>query len=200
MTRITALIWAIILTINLFGQDKIRPVIWFGPADNVTVHGLNISPFVFKLPTNSIVNGINIEGIGIPLFLYMIPYDPTETIDTVRIGNDFNINGLNIAPAGILQHGKVNGIAVTALYSFIDQINGVGISLLFNITYKLNGMSISLNNSTVELNGIQIGLLNKAKKSMGLQLGFINKTIKLKGLQIGLWNINEKRKLPIINW
>jgi hypothetical protein len=24
--------------------------------------------------------------------------------------------------------------------------------------------------------------------------------VELNGLQIGLWNVNEKRKLPLINW
>jgi len=200
MKRATTIILTIFLTINLYGQDKIRPILWFGPADNIAVYGVNISPIVYKLSTNSVVNGINIEGVGIPLLLYMIPHDPTERTDTVTIGNDFNINGLNMAPAGILQHGTVNGIALTGLYSFINQVNGAEFSLFFNISYKLNGLSVSLNNSTVELNGLQIGLFNKSKRTKGLQLGLINRTVKLKGLQIGLWNINEKRKLPIINW
>lgn len=200
MRRITILILTIFLTINLYGQEKIRPILWFGPADNVAVNGINLSPIVFKLPTNSVVNGINIEGVGIPLFLFMIPFDPTDRTDSILIGKDFNINGLTLAPAGILQKGTVNGLAVTFLFSFIDQINGAEFSPFFNISYKLNGLSISLNNSTVELNGLQIGLFNKAKRTKGLQLGIINKTHQLKGLQIGLWNVNEKRKLPIINW
>jgi hypothetical protein len=200
MRQVATLILTIFLTINLYGQDKIRPILWFGPANNVAVYGVSISPIVFKLPTNSVVNGINIEGFGIPLFLYMIPHDPADRIDSITIGKDFNVNGLNLALAGILQRGTVNGVAATILYSFINQVNGAEISLFFNIAYKLNGLSISLNNSTVELNGLQIGFFNKAKKTRGLQLGVINRTNHLKGLQIGFWNINEKRKLPIINW
>ena len=200
MTRATILILTIFLTINIYGQDKIRPILWFGPADNVTVYGINLSPFVYKTPVNSVINGINIEGIGMPFFLFMIPNGPNIQTDTFTIGKEFNINGINIAPAGIIQTGTVNGAAITVLYSLIDQVNGAELSLFFNNTFKLNGLSVSCINSTVELNGIQIGLLNEAKRTKGLQIGVLNKTRKMKGLQIGFWNINEKRKLPIINW
>lgn len=200
MARATVLIMIIFLTINLYGQDKIRPIFWVGPADNVSVYGINFSPIVYKTPVNSVVNGINLEGIGIPLFLYMIPKEQNLQIDSLTIEKEFNINGLNIAPAGILQAGRVNGVAVTILYSFIDQVNGLELSLFFNTTLKLNGLSISSINSTVELNGLQIGLFNETKKANGLQIGILNKTQSMKGLQIGIWNINEKRKLPIINW
>jgi hypothetical protein len=200
MTRATILILTIFLTINIYGQDKIRPILWFGPADSVTVYGINLSPFVYKTPVNSVINGINIEGIGIPFFLFMIPYGPNIQSDTFTIRKEFNINGINVAPAGIIQSGTVNGVAVTVLYSFIDQVSGVELSIFFNLTYKLNGLSVSCINSTVELNGIQIGLLNETNRIKGLQIGVLNKTRKMKGLQIGFWNINEKRKLPIINW
>jgi hypothetical protein len=126
--RIAIVVWSLLLSINVFAQKNIRPVLWVGPSDNVAVYGINISPIVFKLPTNSVVNGINIEGIGVPFFLYMIPFDPTDNVDTVSFTNDFTINGLNLAPAGILQHGTVNGIAGTIMYSFVSQVNGVEFS------------------------------------------------------------------------
>lgn len=38
------------------------------------------------------------------------------------------------------------------------------------------------------------------KEFKGLQIGIRNKSDNMKGIQIGLWNVNGKRKLPIINW
>ncbi len=34
----------------------------------------------------------------------------------------------------------------------------------------------------------------------GLQIGVVNKAKRLRGIQLGIWNINERRKLPLINW
>lgn len=186
--------------IGLFAQQKNRPIIWFGPSDNVKVHGLNIAPILFKMPKNVKVNGINVEGVGIPLFLFMIPEDPADRYDTVKISNEFCVNGLSVSPAGLMHAGTVNGIAITPLYLFVEQVNGFDMALFFAISYKQNGLAVSVNNSTIELNGVQIGFFNKARRAKGVQIGVINRTVKLKGLQIGLWNVNEKRKLPIINW
>jgi hypothetical protein len=34
----------------------------------------------------------------------------------------------------------------------------------------------------------------------GLQIGIVNKSKNLRGIQIGIWNVNQKRKLPLLNW
>ena len=34
----------------------------------------------------------------------------------------------------------------------------------------------------------------------GLQIGVVNKSKNLRGIQIGIWNVNQKRRLPLINW
>jgi len=160
------------------------------------------------------VNGINFEIIGLPIFLFMIPEDPSDRDDELYILNEFNVNGISLSPAGLMHSGKVNGLAITPLYSFIHQVNGINLSLLFCITLKTNGLSYSFVNSAVEMKGVQLGMVTNSKKILGLQMGVVNKTRELyglqfgfynrtkqiKGLQIGLWNVNDKRSLPILNW
>jgi hypothetical protein len=195
--------WTIIfifLSIHSIGQVKTRQVVWLGPADSVIVNGLNIAPLMFKIPNGSTINGIDIEGVGIPIFLYMIPQDPNDNIDTVKIGKQFNINGITLSVAGLIIPGSVKGIAATPWLSFIHEVSGVNINVA-SITYRQRGIGISLFfNSTVEMSGIQLSLNNKAKRANGLQVGLVNRTQNLRGIQIGLWNINEKRKLPMFNW
>jgi hypothetical protein len=50
------------------------------------------------------------------------------------------------------------------------------------------------------VNGVELGLQNQAHRMNGLQLGLFNRCVELNGLQIGLWNVNEKRRLPFVNW
>ena len=117
------------------------------------------------------------------------------------IHNEFNVNGLTVAPLGLLHKGIVNGVAVTSWFSIIDQVNGCNLTLIGSITLKQRGVSFAgYYNSVYDMKGVQISALNTAKSVNGIQLGLYNKTTKLQGLQIGLWNVNEKRKLPIINW
>jgi hypothetical protein len=43
-------------------------------------------------------------------------------------------------------------------------------------------------------------LLNTTENLFGLQIGLYNTSENLFGLQIGIWIVNQKRKLPFINW
>ena len=72
---------------------------------------------------------------------------------------------------------------------------------LFNDAYYMNGLQVGFSNNGHKIKGLQIGILgNNTHEMKGVQIGLINKSKKLKGLQIGLWNVNQKRKLPFINW
>jgi hypothetical protein len=177
-----------------------KNILWFGPCGNVIVNGINITPLVFNFPEDVKINGINIEGIGLPLLLYMIPHTPYIMNESVVIENKFRINGLTVAPVGLVHSGTVNGLAATIPYTSIEQVNGIVIASMFNISKRINGICISIFNSTVELNGLQIGFSNEARCTKGVQIGLYNRSDKLNGLQIGFWNVNGKRKLPIINW
>jgi len=94
-----------------------------------------------------------------------------------------------------------NGIIFSTLRAFDTKVNVLVVSPFFGSGRSLNGVALNLiQNQNLIVNGTEIGLINEAGKVNGLQLGLINKTTELRGLQIGLWNVNEKRKFPIVNW
>ena len=179
MKNLLILISLFILTINLLGQVKNRPIIWFGPSDSVKVSGINISPLVFEIPINTTINGINIDGIGLPFFLYMMPKDPIENMDSVIIRREYNINGITISPTGLIIPGTLNGIAITPWMTWIDRVNGLHICGLPAAVISFNGLGIALLGlHTFETKGIVIGAFNEAKIVKGLQIGILNKTVK----------------------
>lgn len=184
----------------MLGQQKSRPIAWLGPLEEARVYGINFTPLAYKEPHHSTVNGINLEGIGFAFFLFMIPHDPAQYVEVVLIGHDLDVNGLTLAPAGLLQVGRVNGLAATPWISFIHQVNGVNIALFISMSYRQQGLNVAAVNTTVESNGVQLGFVNVAKRIKGVQLGLLNQGDQGKGLQIGLWNVNGKRKRLFFNW
>jgi hypothetical protein len=177
----------IVLGLNFsFSQEKKSPL-WVGPLKNKQVSGINFTPLVYDLNYQAKVNGLNIELVGIPLFLFMLPQDPVLEHDSLFASNDFDVNGVTISPLGLIQEGTVNGISITPWFSYIESVNGVHLSIFNSFIMKQNGLNVSLTGSSIrQMNGVQIGLFNRCKE--------------LRGIQIGLWNVNQKRKLPLINW
>jgi hypothetical protein len=56
-------------------------------------------------------------------------------------------------------------------------------------------------NFVQKVNGLHAAfLMNDSYELLDLEIGLLNRTQLLKGFQIGLWNVNSKRKLPLINW
>jgi hypothetical protein len=84
---------------------------------------------------------------------------------------DVKMHGVSLN-GGIYQSVSSKGLVVTGSQSIVDEFNGVLIS----------------------------GLRNKSIKGKGLQVSLLNVCKHMKGIQIGLWNVNSKRKLPLINW
>jgi hypothetical protein len=147
-------------------------------------------------------NGLRLEVPGLGLVSFMgngFPnakepfslqdYKFSEVVNGLNISSgswcDCNYNGLTIAVVG--QYGKLgNGLSLAGGWNIIDSQHGVQIALLANTSYYMDGVQISAFNNTHVGNGLQIGLRNEAKD--------------FKGIQIGLWNVNQKRKLPFVNW
>src|SRR6478609_7851871 len=151
------------LSINTFAQERIRPVLWIGPMDNVKVYGVNVTPIVFKLAENTTINGINIEGIGIPFLLGIMPMDPNDNIDSILPSRKFNVNGISVAPLGLWHEGRVNGIAISPWLTLIEEVNGLSIVGSGATITKCHGLMFTIYfNSVFELNGVQIGAFNKA--------------------------------------
>jgi hypothetical protein len=80
-------------------------------------------------------------------------------------------------------------------------INGFSIGFVGHLARKTNGISASALNFSQIHNGIQFSLfMNECCRMNGMQIGILNKSKQTRGIQIGLWNVNERRKLPLINW
>jgi hypothetical protein len=165
-------------------------------------------------------NGIKFELIGIGILLPLIPRSPIAETDSAFLKLQQEplserINGLNLSTSGTFCHCLTNGLTAGVIGQINFHVNGISTSLFMNLNQKHNGLMAAMFNEAYYMNGIQIGLSNYGSKTKGIQLalitnetnemkglqiGLFNKSKKFKGLQIGLWNVNQKRKLPLINW
>lgn len=184
-----------------------RLIIWYIPSSNTKIEGIAGGLAINRLINSSlvsktIVNGISIEFIGLGIFMPLSPnhplykndesfYQNSKNIDSLvnsyGLAN-YSINGISLSTVGLAgQDVKINGVNLSGLNTLTGKINGLSASILININGVVNGVSIG-------------GLINNTIQTKGLQIGILNKTKRLRGIQIGLWNVNGKRKLPIINW
>tara|TARA_R110002050_G_scaffold45957_1_gene108362 strand:+ start:203 stop:901 length:699 start_codon:yes stop_codon:yes gene_type:complete len=215
---------------NSLSQDtnkrEIRFPIWTFHENNVAIYGISVGAFSgYDSTQNTVSNGLRIEipGVGALPGILMGNSSPLRDGDTITKGikrKDFVfseiINGINISTGSwgkmnyngltislVAQHGYLtNGIAISGLINSTNKVNGISIGgVILNEALHHNGLQIGLlGNSSIIMFGVQIGVQNEAKTLEGLQVGLFNRTYKSKGLQLGLWNINEHRKLPLINW
>ncbi len=204
----TKLIFLSLLFLNLSSifsqQDSITPkrdayVIGFLPSQRVNIYGLSLgligSEVFCNLMHKRNSHGLNLQLFGNGGFVILTKHFWNQkgfAEDTVfqRIfleSQNYKIrhNGIIVSAFGT-NTSVTNGIAISGLVSNGTVINGIGLNLLSNNYLKSNGVFISIFNQSYQTNGIQIGLVNRSKH--------------IKGLQIGLWNVNSKRKLPLINW
>jgi hypothetical protein len=181
-------------------KSKDRFVIWLIPSTAKNIYGIAIglvgSEAICNRPYTKYSHGLNIQIPGQGFF-------QTFYINELKF-NDFltneSIDSSNLQ-TNLPKRAIHNGVLVSPLGTFTDQVNGVSLSLWMSMGKTINGVSVNLLwNFYEQINGISVGLINQTKLTQGIQLGLINKTKKLKGFQIGLWNKNEKRSLPLINW
>jgi hypothetical protein len=179
-------------------QDTIKPLkkdrygIWLIPSWSKNIYGIAIGPVgneaACGVDYTKRTHGLNIQVPGQGFF--QVAY--------------FNIGLPNATEVDVKNMHKItihNGLMVSVLGTFTDQINGISISGFMSMGKLVNGISINpFWNKYLKVNGITIGLINTTVETNGIQVGLINITQKMKGLQIGLWNVNDKRSLPFINW
>jgi hypothetical protein len=225
-TRSCMIVLAIMLLLSgttmLYGQNKIRGPVWTFNTDSTTIHGISVGYMHTKKIQHVISNGVRIEALGLGVFLMLMPASPiahndstykaeiskpvAETINGINLsplghGCDCSINGIHIyGPGSIVT--RSNGIAAGLYANFSNRHNGLQAALVWNHTYNFTGVQLAfLSNENVnQTTGLQVSAYNRTKQLRGVQIGIVNKTGKINGLQIGLLNINEKRKLPFINW
>lgn len=181
-------------------KAKDRFVIWLIPSVSKNIYGIAIGPVGSEVICNrhytKYSHGLNLQIPGQGFFqtfyinkMRFKDFYANENSDSLSLQNTFPKRAIH------------NGLIISPLGTFTDQVNGISFSLWMSMGKKINGLSFNLLwNLYEQINGITIGLVNHTAATKGLQIGFVNKTIKLKGFQIGLWNKNEKRSLPLINW
>jgi hypothetical protein len=214
----------VILTINATSQTIKRKnyfPIWTFHQDNININGISIGLLtVDNGPRFTNTNGIKFELIGFGVLLPLIPRSPIVETDSAFVNLkqqplSERINGLNLSTSGTFCHCLTNGLTAGLIGQINFHVNGISTSLYMNFNQKHNGLMVAMFNEAYYMNGLQIGLSNYGSKTKGIQLalisnktndmnglqiGLFNKSKKFKGLQIGLWNVNQKRKFPLINW
>jgi len=222
-TTITTILF-LVFTISSYGQvDKKKNYfpIWTFHQDSINIHGISLGLWSFNSePRHTNTNGIKFELIGVGIGILLIPRSPIVETDSafVKLKQkplSERINGLNISTSGTVCHCLTNGLTAGFIGQINFQVNGISTSLfmnlsqkhnglmtaMFNEAYYMNGLQIGLSNYGYKTKGFQLGLLSNVSKEMtGLQIGLFNKSEKFRGIQIGLWNVNQKRKLLLINW
>ena len=113
-----------------------------------------------------------------------VPFIPD--MPTFEEGYAERINGLSLYASGTTCDCLINGISVGGIGHIINQVNGIS-ATMFNVIGKHNGIMIAPINMSDIINGLQLGYAN-------------GNDSEARGIQIGIWNVNQKRKLPLINW
>lgn len=219
------LVLALCFTFSFSAQSQNVKKKWY-PAwtyhqDSININGISVGLLsIDDSARNTNTNGIKLELIGVGLIIPLVPKSPIventfdfEKLETQAISE--RINGLSISGSGTSCHCLTNGVTAGLIGQINFKVNGISASLLMNFTQKQNGLMLGMLNDAYLMRGLQLGVGNNGYKTKGAQLGIIsnfademrglqigifNKSKNLKGVQIGIWNVNQKRKLPLINW
>lgn len=195
--------------------------IWTFYQDSIRIHGVSIGLLTDNVGAgNTLTNGLRIELLGTGFLLPIMPSSPVadseEELESVFArGISQKVNGINLSATGTAGSCYVNGISAGAVGQILLQVNGVAVSGLMNLIQKQNGLMLAFFNDAYVMNGSQMGCSNRAtelcglqmaiinnyaEKGRGVQIGLINRCAELHGFQIGLWNVNQRRRMPLVNW
>ncbi len=122
-------------------------------------------------------DGLNIETQNKTIYSKYIGKD--------TLGINQELNGISLSIVDIGDRARINGIDISILSQYSNQMNGFSFSGLFN-------------NKTF-LRGFMFGLINISEQVKGVQCGLVNNCGTLKGVQLGLININGGKFFPFIN-
>jgi len=191
---------------------KARPLFWIGPLQNKAVYGICFTPLGFREHYNAVVNGLNLEVLGIGTAYAFFPYPgyalhdmyrSFASMDTIPEVYNFQVNGISLG-SGFVQKGVLNGIGVGG--GFIGKLNGISVGVI-HCMYRANGLVIGVLGSAIaEMRGLEIDLFSNVVgfRMRGVQVAFFgnavsndriledslpNKERGLIGLQVGGFNI-----------
>lgn len=202
-------------------QNKVKYPVWSFHDDSTTICGISAG-LNMNGAKEVTVHGVNLEVLGLGGISFMLPrvpnaLDSMEYAKAMGLPAQVQVNGVNVSPFGTLFScdvnginagfvgtyiSKMNGLSITAMQGFSDRVNGVQVVGCINVVSQLNGaqLCIYFNVSNIESNGLQLAAANFAKRHNGVQIGAFNKAADLRGFQFGIWNVNGRRKLPLVNW
>lgn len=175
-----------------------RDVLWFTPSKAHRINGVNIGIVSLMGNGDSLtISGVNLNADLLSLLVTVyLPFLPKDTSwkhrQSYPVTSNYDpskhrIHGLSLSAGGVIDDGYMRGLAVNGSMCMLSDMRGVCITGIKNRFDEFYGLTIG-------------GIANFSYKGRGLQIGLINKCKDLRGIQLGLWNVNGKRKLPLINW
>lgn len=186
-------------------QLKTRFPLWTFHQKNVRIYGVSLGAYSLNKNVNTITNGLRLEAPGIGLLLLLLPRTPWDTTHG-NTAQDFpdneypeRTNGVSLSFLGAMQY-RVNGFSIGGIGQVNWYMNGLSVSGGMNLAKDMNGIQVGTFNLCERAAGIQVGMMVITSRLRGLQIGLWNNSQNTRGMQIGLWNVNEKRKLPFVNW
>ncbi|WP_341839032.1 hypothetical protein [Chitinophaga caseinilytica] len=184
-------------------HKKLRLPLWTFHQSNVNIYGVGLGWFPIYETVNTTTNGLRLEVPGPGLFIAFIPHAPWDTAyaSATPIPADSlpeKVNGINLSALGSMTY-QVNGISLGLIGQVNTRANGLSFSAI-NVVEKHNGLLLGIVSITKNMSGIQLSLNAVSEQVRGIQIGFMTSSKNTRGLQFGLWNVNEKRKMPIVNW
>jgi hypothetical protein len=175
---------------------KVKPLFWMGPLQNKAVYGICFTPLGFKEHYNAVVNGLNLEllGIGTAASTINLPFAlPAMArsfafMDTIPEVYNFQVNGISLG-SGFVQKGVLNGICVGG--GLIGKLNGISVGVV-NLMYRANGLVIGafLGNAIAEMQGLGIAFINVVGFRMhGVQVALFGNDVefRMRGVQVALF-------------
>ena len=183
----------LILTTQVGAQKKkVYLPAWTFQQRNAAIYGLSFGLWNFSDSIrNTATNGIRFSLIGEGILVGFVPESPVFDNDSSLTEMEKDV------PTEVINGINISGTGIAGTYL----VNGISIGLVGHLTRKTNGLSASTLNFSQIHNGIQFSIfVNECYRMNGMQIGILNKSRQTRGIQIGLWNVNERRKLPLINW
>ncbi|MGN6420402.1 MAG: LA_2272 family surface repeat-containing protein [Pseudobacter sp.] len=174
-----------------------RDVVWFTPSKAKRINGVNIGLISFLGGEDTLkISGVNLNADLLSVFFTMyLPFIPQDTTwkhpETYPPASKYDpsqhkIHGLSLSAGGVID-GSIRGVAINGSICMLSELRGICITGIKNRFDEFHGLAIG-------------GIANLSYKGRGVQIGLVNKCKDLRGVQFGLWNVNGKRRLPLINW
>ena len=176
--------------------SQTRNIAWVTTSNATEINGLALGVQTTNLHGDPLrVNGLNVDAgllsaFGAMYTLFLVGYDNvlgeySDTLDKSDI--KIRVKGLSLSGGGLAGDLLVHGLSINGGILVAEEAVGLHITGMQSMVQDFKGVVVS-------------GLRNKSMRGRGLQVSLLNICRDFKGVQIGLWNVNAKRKLPIINW